>query len=212
MNILAVAPHPDDESIGCGGTLRRHVERGDRVVAVFLTSGELGIESLPPAEARAIREEEAAEAAEILGLAAIEFLRLPDWFLGDDIPRAAVALAPILQREHPGILYAPHLGETHPDHRASIPIVRAALSLAPVPALALRTYEIWTPLAVYEEVEDITETMAHKLRAIRRYHSQLASFRYDRAVRGLGAYRGALAAKCEYAEVFGSGPVEHVVG
>ena len=90
--------------------------------------------------------------------------------------------------------------------------MRAALSLAPVPALALRTYEIWTPLAVYEEVEDITETMAHKLSAIRRYHSQLASFRYDRAVRGLGAYRGALAAKCEYAEVFGSGPVEHVVG
>lgn len=203
MNVLAIAPHPDDETIGCGGTLRLHVERGDRVVAVFLTSGELGL-NLPRDEVHAIREVEAAEASAILGLAAIEFLRLPDWFLGDDIARAAAALAPIFQRENPGILYAPHPGETHPDHRASVPIVRAALSLAPLPAPELRTYEIWTPLAKYEEVEDITETMAHKLRAVRCYRSQLASFRYDRAVRGLAAYRGALAAKCGYAEVFGS--------
>ena len=59
MNILILAPHPDDETIGCGGTLCLHAARGDYVSAVFLTSGELGLKHLPKKEAWAIRESEA---------------------------------------------------------------------------------------------------------------------------------------------------------
>ena len=65
MNVLVVAPHPDDETIGCGGTLCLHQQRGDRVVVVFLTSGELGLKHLPPQEAWTIREKEANAAARI---------------------------------------------------------------------------------------------------------------------------------------------------
>ena len=54
----------------------------------------------------------------------------------------------------------------------------------------------------YDHVEDITETMARKLRAVRCYRSQLAQYRYDRAVHGLNQYRGITAAKCRFAEVF----------
>jgi hypothetical protein len=50
--------------------------------------------------------------------------------------------------------------------------------------------------------EDISRFMRRKLRAVRCYQSQLEEFRYDRAVRGLNQYRGCLAARCRYAEVF----------
>ena len=79
MNVVVIAPHPDDEAIGCGGSICLHHSRGDRVTAVFLTSGELGLKHLPADEACRIREAEARAAATILGIAAIDFLRLPDW-------------------------------------------------------------------------------------------------------------------------------------
>ena len=85
MNVLVIAPHPDDETIGCGGTLCLHQQRGDRVAVVFLTSGELGLKQLPRAKAWAVRETEGRAAAKILGLARAEFLRQPDWMLADQV-------------------------------------------------------------------------------------------------------------------------------
>lgn len=204
MTILALAPHPDDETLGCGGALCLHARAGDRVAVVYLTSGELGLKHLPPAEAWRVREAEAAEAGGILGVAAMTFLRLPDWFLGEHVGTAAEALRPILEREAPAFIYLPHAGEWHPDHQAALPITHAALRGYDRPECRLRTYEVWTPLAAYDEVVDIGPVMTRKLRAVRCYRSQLVGFRYDRAVEGLGRYRGALAGRGRYAEVFGS--------
>lgn len=201
MNILVLAPHPDDEAIGCGGTLRLHADRGDRITAVFLTSGELGLEHLPPEEAQRIRETEAAAAGEILGIARLEFLRLPDWFLGEHLPATATHLGAILRAETPARIYLPHPEDNHPDHRATLPALREALHTTGTEA-ELFAYEVWTPLTRAEEIEDITMTMRAKLRAIRCYRSQLATFRYDRAARGLAQYRGALHARCPFAEAF----------
>ena len=128
MTVLVIAPHPDDESIGCGGALRLHRLRGDRVVAVFLTSGELGLKHLPREAAWEIREREARCAAKILGCVEVAFLRRPDWFVGSDVKGAAKALRPILKREAPQMIYLPHPADAHPDHQAALPVVRAALS------------------------------------------------------------------------------------
>ena len=201
-NILVIAPHPDDESIGCGGTLCRHTARGDRVAAVFLTSGELGLEHLQREEAWRVREGEAESAAAVLGLADLTFLRCPDWFVGDGVDEVVALLRPVLAREAPQSIYLPHDREWHPDHRAALGVVRAACQDSGILAPDLLTYEVWTPLSEFDEVKDITPFMARKLRAVRCYHSQLAGFHYDRAVRGLNQYRGALAAQCRYAEVF----------
>jgi N-acetylglucosamine malate deacetylase 1 len=202
VNVLVIAPHPDDEAIACGGTMGLHVARGDRVLAVFLTSGELGLKHLPRDQAWRQRETEAQAAAEVLGTADLTFLRRGDWFVSESVQEIGRALRPILYRESPSLIYLPHSGEWHPDHKASLSVVRTALQEGDYPPPILRCYEFWTPLAQYDHVEDITETMERKLRAIRCYRSQLAQYRYDRAVRGLNQYRGITAAKCRFAEVF----------
>src|SRR6266404_3238780 len=170
MNIVVIAPHPDDEAIGCGGSICLHVERGDRVVAVFLTSGELGLKHLSPAQAWGIREGEARCAARVLGLAGLHFLRQPDWYLGQGIRKAATALRPIIVSEAPAIVYLPHPTEWHPDHKASLAIARSALGRIQKPTL--RGYEVWTPLTEFDHVTDISQVMSRKLRAVRAHVSQ----------------------------------------
>jgi LmbE family N-acetylglucosaminyl deacetylase len=206
MNVLVIAPHPDDESIACGGTICLHAARGDRVAVAFLTSGEGGgerLRCLPPEQAWRIREREAEAAAEILGVNELTFLRHPDWFLGEEVGTAADSLGPILKREAPQIIYLPHAGEWHPDHQAALPIVLLALRGNAIPEPSLLTYEFWTPLSQYDHNEDITSVMANKVRAIRCHRSQLELFRYDLAARGLSQYRSVLH-HCRYAEVFKS--------
>ncbi len=202
MNILVIAPHPDDETIGCGGTLCRSAQRGDRITVVFLTSGELGLKHLPKEKAWAIREREARSAAKVLGVSDLEFLRQADWFVGENIPAASRALAPVLQRTQPQVVFVPHEHDEHPDHRAALPLLRAGLKLVHLPKPEVRAYEVWTPLVQHDLVEDITLVMPRKIRALRAHRSQLGEFNYERAVRGLNAFRGELAAKCRYAEVF----------
>lgn len=201
MTTLVIAPHPDDEAIGCGGTLCLRTRQGGRVVAVFLTSGELGLKNLPAEEARRTREQEAEAAARILGISDLHFLRLPDWGCAESVPQAAAALAPIIAAEAPSLVLLPHPGDEHPDHRASLPIVATALARHPDLRPELRGYEVWAPLPAFDYVENITPVMEQKLRSVAAYPSQLASFRYDRAVTGLAQYRGALAGRCDYAEV-----------
>jgi LmbE family N-acetylglucosaminyl deacetylase len=203
-NVLVVAPHPDDESIGCGGAVCLHRRRGEPVHLAFLTSGERGIDGTPPETVRSVREAEARRAAAVLDVGRVDFLHLPDLGLLDAVEPAARRLAAVLRASPPGIIYLPHPAEAHPDHQAALPIVRAAVALAGGGPPELRTYEVWTPLTAYDWPEDITPVMARKLQAVRCYVSQLRTFRYDRAVRGLNQYRGALAAHCRYAEVFQS--------
>ena len=202
MNILVIAPHPDDEAIGCGGTVCKHTARGDRVAVVFLTSGELGLKHLPREKAWTIREAEAKRAAKILGLAALDFLRLPDWTTVDHAQEGARLLAPVLQRERPEMIYLPHPIEWHPDHQAALPVLRAAARKADFATAKLLGYEVWTPLSEYDSVEDISKTMTLKLRALRAHRSQLNEFDYVKAIRGLNEYRGVMAGRCHYAEVF----------
>jgi LmbE family N-acetylglucosaminyl deacetylase len=202
VDVMVIAPHPDDESIGCGGAICLHRQKGQSVHVVFLTSGELGLKDLTPEKAWEVREEEARRAAEVLRLSGLTFLRLSDWFLGDGVEEAANLLRPYLQREKPKLLYLPHPEEGHPDHGAVLPIVQTALTNGGDSSIELRAYEVWTPLSKYDHVENITTVMGSKLRAVACYVSQTRQFRYDRAVRGLNQYRGALAAHCRYAEVF----------
>ncbi len=202
MNVMVVAPHPDDESIGCGGSICNHVAGGDPVTVAYLSSGERGLAHLAPEEAVRVREAEAEAAASVLGLSGTEFLRLPDSLLGSCVDEAAARLAGVVEESRPELLYLPHPQESHPDHAASLPVVWRALEEVNMTSVTLLTYEVWTPLPVWDLVNDITSVMSRKLEAIRCYPSQLRQFRYDDAACGLNTFRGALSGACRYAEAF----------
>lgn len=172
------------------------------MAAVFLTSGELGLKRLPREKAWAIREAEAKRAAKILGIAKLEFLRLPDWTAADHIKEGARLVASMLQRMQPEIIYVPHPLESHPDHKAALLILRTALRKVRPGERKLLGYEVWTPLSEPDSVEDISKLMSRKLRALRAHASQLKEFDYVRAVRGLNEYRGVMMGRCRFAEVF----------
>jgi LmbE family N-acetylglucosaminyl deacetylase len=170
--ILALAPHPDDESIGCGGALLAHLAQRAEVEVVFLTSGEKGGHGRSESETIRVREQEARAAAEILRVRGIEFWRLPDGALRPT--HAAVErLRRKINRFKPDIIYVTHDREMHPDHRAAVRLLRRALAVTKIKPDVLG-YEVWTPIQKLSEIVDISPFMERKLRAVRAHRSQCA--------------------------------------
>jgi LmbE family N-acetylglucosaminyl deacetylase len=201
--VLVVCAHPDDESVGCGGALLLHARAGDRVDAVFLTSGEGGGHGED--SHGQTREGEAKRAAAILGIEELHFWREPDGRLrahGELVRR----LAALIDETECSLLYAPQPADDHPDHRAAARLVRAALGAAAVRP-PVRFFEIWSPLGDVDEIVDISDVIDEKRRAIRAYRSQCAVMRLDDAFVGLARYRGEMHSwpGGPYAEVFAAG-------
>jgi N-acetylglucosamine malate deacetylase 1 len=203
--VLVISPHPDDESIGCGGTLRDHVVHGSAVHAVFLTSGERGGHGRSMKETTRVREQEAKRAAEVLGIAEIEFWREPDGAVR--VTRRLVdRLCRKLKELSPHVIYVPHEREIHPDHQAACRLVRRALSAVNSAVIkpAVMQFEVWTPIQQIDHVVDISPHIDLKMSAIRAYKSQCAVLRFDEAVLGLSRYRGEMHSwpGGDYAEIF----------
>ncbi|WP_018112198.1 bacillithiol biosynthesis deacetylase BshB1 [Thermus igniterrae] len=124
LDLLVVAPHPDDGELGCGGTLARAKAEGLTTGILDLTRGEMG--SKGSAEERA---REVVEASRILGLDFRGNLELPDGGLMD-VPEQRLRLAEALRRLRPRIVFAPLEADRHPDHTAASRLAVAAVHLA----------------------------------------------------------------------------------
>jgi N-acetylglucosamine malate deacetylase 1 len=201
--ILVISPHPDDESVGCGGTIRKHVLRGDAVHVVFLTSGEAGGHGRSAEETVRLREAEARDAAHILGLTSVEFWHQPDGRLRAT-RQLVERLRDTITRLRPSLLFVPHDREMHRDHRAAFRLVSRALSAVRALRPTVLAYEVWTPLQDIDHVEDISEVMQDKVAAVRAYRTQCDAMRFDDAVLGLNRYRGEMHSwpGGPYAEIF----------
>lgn len=185
---VVLSPHPDDEVIGCGGTLLKHVAAGEQPTVVHLSSGERSVSS-----DRDTREREARAAASLLGVE-VRFLGWPDGGIGDQ------DLGPLLCELAPDLVYCPFPFDAHRDHRGAAAALARAAGGAGVERVAL--YEVWTPLAANTLV-DIGAQLDRKLDALRCYSSALASVDYVHTCTGLAAYRSAQGLSGRgYAEAF----------
>jgi LmbE family N-acetylglucosaminyl deacetylase len=193
--VVVVAPHMDDETLGCGGTIARHVLAGAQVTVVFLTDGRYGASyagmteperALRRTEIVAVRRAEAQCAARILGVQSLSFLDAEDGSLRTD-RRVPALLRAILEREQPHCVYLPSFLEQHRDHRAANGVLLTAAAGTGL-QFECRGYEVWTPL-IPNCVVKIDTTVALKKRALACYQSQLEQMDYVHAALGLNAHR-----------------------
>jgi len=204
VKVLIVAAHPDDEALGCGGTIARHVERGDVVDVLFVADGV----SARGADAQALarRQDAARKATSILGTQPPHFLDLPDNQL-DSVPLIEVtqAIERLAREVAPAIVYTHHGADLNVDHR----IVHQAVLTAfrPIPGasvVGLFAFETassteWSSSAVGpafapDRFVDISGHLECKVAALDAYAEEMRPFPHARSlvsVRSLAMWRGA---------------------
>lgn len=220
QRVLVVAAHPDDEILGLGGTLARHVDEGDVVRTLILAEGAT---SRDDARDTAGRREElddlvvaAQRAAQALGLDAPEMLGLPDNRMD------SVALLDVIKPiEHvvrsfqPQIVYTHHGGDLNVDHQRTHQAVMTACRPLPGSTVeAIYTFETvssteWTTESTGDTFRPtrfvgIVDQLERKLAALEAYASEMAPFPHARSmesVRALATLRGA-SVGLEAAEAF----------
>jgi len=183
---LVIAPHFDDDVIGCGGLISQLVSDGADVCVLYLSDGSGGEEEIDDREAYAQRRhEEAVRALEILGVTRVEFLDLPDGSLADHVGEAAGAIRRALIATRPDLLLTLSPLETSSDHRAAFAAVHGVLSplrggteLDDVAgSLDILLYEVNHP-QYPNLLVDVTNEMVLITRAIQAHASQLELHNY----------------------------------
>jgi LmbE family N-acetylglucosaminyl deacetylase len=146
QKILVVAPHPDDEALGCAGTILLHRRARDEVCIAIATDGRRSKVIPDPDRVAAQREREARDAARLLGVDRLAWLGHPE---GDCSPRALQeSLADLLRDLQPDVIYAPSRIDFHPEHLKVAHALALALSESDTTrAATIRIYRVQVPLA-----------------------------------------------------------------
>lgn len=209
LQVLVVAAHPDDEVLGCGGAIARHVAHGDRVNVVFYTNGvgaryRQGDSSCIEEGAR--RRDSALAAARILGAEAPITLNFPDNRLDSvDLLDLVQALESVARPILPQLIYTHWAGDLNIDHRRVYQSVITAFRPLPGSSLKrIRCFEVpssteWSdtalmPAFVPNSYLDVAEYLETKFRAIDAYEQEMRAFPHPRsrkAIEALAMLRGA---------------------
>ena len=207
-NILVIAAHADDEALGCGGTIAKHIAKGDSVYVVFLTDG-VGSRTSNQGGATnaAARSVSSLSALKVLGVTedAITAFSFPDNAM-DSVPRLEVvkAIESVISQVQPEVVYTHHAGDLNVDHRYAYEAVMTACRPQPGFCVkAIYSFEVASSTAwagasygrhfvptLYVNIEDYLE---QKEKALVAYHEEMRAFphaRSNEAIEALAKYRG----------------------
>jgi len=202
--IGVIAPHPDDELLGCGGTLAQAMKNhpDTRIRVLYLTDGERGSPdaAVPVVEVARIRRQEARRGLAVLGIDPGEHASFADGGLAAG-RREVERVVSFLREFRPEVVMTPTPLDPHPDHRAATAILVRALEAQDENRPAVWIYEVQPCLPMNGWVR-IDEVEAMKADALAEHRSQRAG-RLARAARGLAACRALYAPPdWAYAEAF----------
>lgn len=220
MNVLVVAAHPDDEVLGCGGTIARHADRGDRVKVLIAAEGGTSrwgnVESKTALEVVNQLAKSAKKASEILGVTELQMLGYPDNEL-DTISRLILTreIEAVIDSWKPSIVYVHHIGDVNIDHRRLHEAVITACR--PMPGRTVSTllsYEVqssteWQPPGSASPFQpnyfvDVSNQLERKMKALSIYNSEMRDWPHPRSLKAIESqvkWRGSQVGK-EAAEAF----------
>ena len=201
LKIIVVAPHQDDETIGCGGLVGKLTDNNHDVLVQHVYSGNSGIIGVP-ANSPTIRHNEALAAAAVLKFSVLKNLGYSDRSFpepGNIINK----LVDIFREHHPDLVLCPHKGESDKEHQLVNKCCEEAVWLSKSKGYksfnqpdvntsntVTLFYEVWTPILVPSLFIDISEVIARKKKAIQAFSTQLACADWLSGSIGLNAYRG----------------------
>lgn len=201
MNILVVAAHPDDEVLGCGGSIAKHSQQGDSVHVVILAEGVTSRDTQRNPEERkselSALAKMAHQASEILGVMSLSLHNLPDNRMDScDLLDIIKLIEKAINQHHPDIIYTHHPGDVNVDHRRIHEAVVTACR--PLPDNQIKTllfFEIassteWqtphsAPAFTPNWFVDISDTLKIKLKALETYQSEMCPWPHPRSLTAL---------------------------
>lgn len=210
--VIVFAPHPDDDLIGCGGSMAKHISQGNEITIVYMTSGEAGSLTYGKNNLAKIREKESMEASKILGIKNLIFLKNSDGYLEYN-EKNLIKIINLIREKKPDLVYLPHKSDAHKDHIKTYELVAESINRAsrqsfqeckgnPWFTAAVLCYEVWTPLQEISYVENIEEFIDLKMQALEQHKSQIQDTKYSNAIKGLNRYRGVMTGRGKYCECF----------
>ena len=206
--ILVVAAHPDDEVLGCGGTIAKLVDEGASVHVAFLADGVLSREGDESEQSKAIdaRRLAARQCCDILGVESITFGDFPDNMM-DSVPLLNIVkkVEELVDKYNPDTVFTHHGGDLNIDHqRVHEAVVTASRPQNDLPIKTLLFFEVpssmeWqlpgrVPLFAPNWFVDISNTVERKIRAFEVYAEELRDWPHPRSIKGveyLARWRGA---------------------
>lgn len=204
MKVLVIAPHPDDEVLGCGGTIAKHVKQGDEVFVAIVTKG---CEPLFSVDSVDKVRDECRKAGALLGVKEIIFMDFPAAML-ETVPRYEFndAFIRLIQNVKPEIVYLPHRGDMQLDHKLTVDA--AMVALRPKYQHVVKKIYIYETLSetgwdipnmtnefIPISFNDISDFLELKIEAMKVYTTQLVEYpnaRSIESIRALATYRGTM--------------------
>jgi len=201
-SVLVVAPHQDDEAIGCGGALALQVQSGANAHIVLLQDGSYEAEEsgMTRAEMTALRNAESKRAAAVLGMESPDYFDYAD--LAGNAREAAARLERIIRDRKVDAIFAPFVLDNHPDHRTAAYIVADALASISWDVRVLG-YEVWG-YCIPNVVVVIDDVIQKKLDMLACFPFANSAVDYVHSTKGLNMYHSRLLGTglCRYAERF----------
>lgn len=193
--VLCFAPHPDDEILGCGGTLHLHAQAGSEIRVVLVTDGTAGDpeQKFDPVTFGEMRRAESRSAAAVIGVPEPVCWGLPDSceVAESDKLRLVGMVGEEIAGFAPDLVFLPWRGDHQRDHLVLNEVVERGIVAAGFDGDAFG-FEVWAPIPRPDLVVDITDILDVKRRALDCFASQFAYGDLGHQVFGMNAYRSLL--------------------